>query len=113
MKIIEKATMPNGTEIQLEDWSEKNTEKYPNLYGLVIGAYPIAKNTSRHGWVKSGESFRLGIGMNSYAGYTNEQVKEDYEALKNGIKTLQDLAEHFDNGNKDKYYLGMIDTYTE
>ena len=45
MKTIERATMPNGTTIYLEDWSDKNTEQFPDLYGLTIGAYPIAKNT--------------------------------------------------------------------
>lgn len=51
MKVIERATMPNGTEIQLEDWSDKNAEKFPELYGLMIGAYPIAKNTGKYGWI--------------------------------------------------------------
>ena len=27
MKVIERATMPDGTEILLEDWSDKNTEQ--------------------------------------------------------------------------------------
>ena len=38
MKILEKATTPSGIEIQLEDWSDKNTVEYPDLYGLNIGA---------------------------------------------------------------------------
>ena len=45
MKVIERTTMPDGTEILLEDWSDKNTEQFPDLYGLTIAAYPIAKNT--------------------------------------------------------------------
>ena len=55
MKTIERATMPNGTTIYLEDWSDKNTEQFPDLYGLMIGAYPIAKNTGKYGWIRSGE----------------------------------------------------------
>ena len=39
MEIIERAIMPNGTEIQLEDWSED----FPGVCELTIGAYPIAK----------------------------------------------------------------------
>ena len=31
MKVIEQAVMPNGTEIQLEDWRENNTREYPDL----------------------------------------------------------------------------------
>ena len=104
MKIIEKAIMPNGTEIQLEDWSKD----YPGTCGLTIAAYPIAKNTSKYRWVKSGEKFRLDISMNKYSGYTNENVKVDFEALKNGEKQLEDLAEHFYNGKKDMFYLGML-----
>ena len=54
MKIIERATMPDGTEILLEDWFEHNTEQYPDLYGLMIGAYPIAKNTGKYGFLSYG-----------------------------------------------------------
>ena len=40
-------------------------------------------------------------------------VKADYEALKNGEKNLEDLADHFWNGKKDMYYLRMIDKNPE
>ena len=52
MKVIERANIPDGTEIWLEDWSDKNTEQFPDLYGLQIGAYPIAKNTGKYGWIR-------------------------------------------------------------
>lgn len=107
MKVLECAVMPNGTEIQLEDWSGNNTPEYPNLYGLQIGSYPIAKNTGKWGWVKSGQRFRLAIAMNQNTGYTNDDVKADFEALKSGKKNLEDLATHFWNGEKDMWYLGM------
>ena len=107
MKVLEKATMPNGTEIQLEDWSEHNTDKYPNLYGLTIGAYPVTKNSGKNGWVKGGQTFRLTISMNSYQNYTNDNVKADFDALKNGTKSLEDLSEHFYDGEKAMWYLGM------
>ena len=107
MKTIERATMLNGTEIQLEDWNDKNTTEYPDLYGLCIGAYPIAKNTGKHRWIESGDTFRLSIHMNQYAGYTNDSVKADFEALKSGEKSLEDLAAHFWNGEKDMWLLGM------
>ena len=61
MEIIERAVMPNGTEIQLEDWNSRNTLKYPDVYGLAIGAYPIAKNTGKGRWVESSERFRLTV----------------------------------------------------
>lgn len=108
MKILEKAKMNDGTVILLEDWHEKNTEKYPDLYGYMIGTYPVAKNTGRWGWVKTGETFRLSIGRNEYAGYTDEMVLEDFESLKSGTKSLEDLQMHFSNGDKDRFYLGLI-----
>ena len=107
MKILETAFTPNGTEIQLEDWSEHNTPEYPHLHGLMIGAYPVAKNTSKYRWIEGGKKFRLSISMNSYVGYTNEQVQNDYKCLKTGQKTLKDLSEHFWNHEKDMWYLGM------
>ena len=60
-KIIDKAVLSDGTKIQLEDWHSENTKVYPDLHGYTIGAYPIAKNTSRSGWIRKGETFRLGI----------------------------------------------------
>ncbi len=107
MKIIERAIMPNGTEILLEDWSDKNTSECPDLYGLQIGAYPTAKNTGKFRWIEGGQTFRLSISMNLYTGYSNDDVKADYEALKSGKKSLEDLAAHFWNGEKDMWYLGM------
>lgn len=106
MKIIEHATLPDGTKIQLEDWSENNTEQFPDLYGMHIGAYPIAKNTGKY-WIQGGQPFRLTISQNKYTGYSNDDVRADFEALKNGTKALEDLAAHFWNGEKDMWYLGM------
>ena len=107
MKIIERAIMPDGTEIQLEDWSDKNTKEFPDLYGLMIGVYPIAKNTGKYGWIQSGEPYRISISENKYTGCSNDDVRKDFEALKNGTKTLEDLAAHFWNREKDMWYLGM------
>lgn len=107
MNVVERAVMPNGTEIQLEDWRENNTKEYLDLYGLIIGAYPIAKNTGKHRWIESGQTFRLDISMNQYRGYSNDDVKADFEALKSGKKSLEDLANHFWNGEKDMWLLGM------
>ena len=112
-KIIDKTVLSDGTKIQLEDWHSQNSEKYPDLHGYTIGAYPIAKNTSRSGWIRKGETFRLGIAKNEYTKYTDDMVLADYEALKNGTKTLVDLREHFWNREKDAFYLGLIDKEPE
>ena len=113
MKTIERATIPDGTEIYLEDWSDKNTEQFPDLYGLQIGAYPIAKNTGKYGWIRSGEKFRISISQNKYTGCSNDDVRADFEALKSGEKKLEDLAAHFWNGEKDMWYLGMDVPYKD
>ena len=112
-KIIDISVLLDGTKIHLVDLQIENTEKYPDLHGYTIGAYPIAKNTSRSGWIRKGETFRLGIARNEYANYTDDMVLADYEALKNGTKTLADLREHFWNREKDAFYLGLIDKEPE
>ena len=106
MKILRKDTMPNGTKIQLEDWSEHRTKEYPNLFGMTIGAYPIAVNPSL--FRSSGETFRLSIASNKYANYTDNDVLADYEDLVTGKKSLQDLSDHFWYDIKDKWSLGMF-----
>ncbi len=95
MKILEKSAMENGVEIQLEDWSGK----------LSIGAYPIAKNG--YGFVKYGEIFRITISENQYRGYSNDDVREDFEKLKAGEKRLEDMEELFWNGKRDAIMLGI------
>lgn len=113
LKIIDSAVLPDGTKIQLEDWHSENTKEYPNLHGYAIGAYPIAKNTNKRGLIETGNRFRLSIDRNEYAKYTDDMVLADYEALKNGTKTLADLREHFWNREKDAFYLGLIDKEPE
>lgn len=107
MKVIEKAQTPDGIDIQLEDW----TENYSNCY--EIGVYPIAKRPGKWGWVRDGEKFRLSISTNEYWGYTRETLFHDFECLKSGEKTLEDLADHYWNGDKDKWYMGLLDERPE
>lgn len=95
MKILEKSTMKNGVEIQLEDWNGK----------LAIGAYPICVNGNRI--IKHGKAFRLTISENQCMGYTNSDVKEDFEKLKIGEKQFRDVSEFFQNGKKDSIMLGI------
>lgn len=111
MKVIERATMPDGTKILLEDWSDKNTEQFPDLYGLTIGAYPIAERTGKYRLIECGKMFRISISQNKYTGYSNNNVRADFEALKNGTKSLEDLSAHFWNGEKDMWCLGMDTDY--
>ena len=110
MKVLEKFTMSNGVEVQLEDWHDKNTPGYPNLYGFTIAAYPVALRSGKY-WITAGDKFRLQISHNPYNGYTEGKVLADFEALKRGEKSLEDLSDHFYNGEKDKWYLGMETDY--
>ena len=112
-KIIDSAVLSDGTKIQLEDWHSKNSKEYPDLHGYTIGAYPIAKNTNRSGWIQGGKTFRLTIARNEYAKYTDDMVLADYESLKNETKSLADLQDHFWNRDKDAFYLGLIDKEPE
>lgn len=95
MKILEKSITSNGMEIQLEDWNGK----------LSIGAYPIAKNG--YGFVKYSEKFRLTISENQYIGYSNDDVRADFEKLKSGEKQLEEMERLFWNGKKDAIMLGI------
>lgn len=108
MKILQTATTPNGIFIQLEYWKFED-----GSIDFRIGVYPTAKNSSKSKWIEAGEKFRLTISENSYRNYTGFNVESDFEALKSGEKTLEDLAPYFWNGEKDMYLLGMIDSYEE
>lgn len=104
MEIIKKATMPDGTHIQLEDWSAD----YPNIYeNYTIGAYPICQNTVGY-WIRSGEKFRLTISHFS----ADDDVKQIFEDLTSGKITLADLRNYFWYTYKDEYRLGLI-SYAE
>jgi len=105
-KVLERNTMPDGTQIVLEDWSEKNSPAFPHLYGLKIAAFPRLARGVRKDSSQPGALFRVEIGYNSYAGYTNKRVREDFYALVHGEKRLEDLADFFCDP-KDKWRLGM------
>lgn len=96
LKIIDKTILPDGTEVQLEDWSADNATGYH--IGCSIGAFPIAQNTIR-GYCTKNKPFRVTV--YNHKGYTDDMLKIDYEALKNGTKTLTDLREHFWNRGMD------------
>ena len=62
MKILIKEVMPNGTDIQIEDWSSDY------LNSFVIGFYPVSKESIYREdkpyftpYPKRGESFRFGL----------------------------------------------------
>ena len=100
-KILERAITPDGVSIQIEDW----TEVYPGTYKTYnIGCYPIAKQSGRNGWIKKGDKFRCNLEHFD----DNEKVKEIFEKLKNGDKTIDDYEEHIIEP-KYRYYYGLIE----
>lgn len=100
MKIIKKTKMPNGTDIQIEDWRED----YPFLKVFDIGVYPNAKNSSKYRFIYANETFRLTLtGFES-----NKQVEKIFNQLEKGKIKLEELSEYFQNGNRDKFYLGLV-----
>ena len=89
------AKMPDGTEIQLENWEDEFPSS-PSLW-WSIGAYPRAKHDSGRliGPRRCG-IMRLTISFATYA-----EAVEAMEALTRGEKTLLDYRDRFWNGEKD------------
>ena len=100
-KILERAVTPDGINIQIEDW----TEIYPDTYKAYnIGCYPVAKQTGRYGLIKKGDKFRCNI-----ENFTdNAKVKEVFELLKSGEKTIYDFEKNIID-LKYRYYLGLLE----
>lgn len=89
MRIIEKDVMPDGTSIQMEDWSKD----YPGTYAseATIAAYPMAKrNVGGIFGPRTGELFRCAMNFHSYV-----QAREAFNLLSVGEKDLLDYTEFF------------------
>lgn len=118
MVILQKGKIPDGIAIQLEDWS-LNRAPHPmtppdlkvskESFCLAIGLYP--KAVQKYNYLAPGETFRLTISANRALNYTDAQLREDYEALLSGTKSISDLQEYFWNGEKDRWALGFTDEY--
>ena len=96
MKIIRKGTTPNGTHIQIEDWSENYTFHNKNA---TIGFYPMAihdiydeENPHFPAYPKRGETFRSEFDFN-----TEEEAKEAFDSLQSGEKSFMDFLDNYSN----------------
>ncbi len=90
-----KTTMPDGTEIQLEDWSNE----FPSSTNLwwAVGAYPVAKHSSgRLFGPRRNQEFRLTI---SFA--EESDARECFRKLESGEAELLDYRDKFWNGERD------------
>lgn len=84
--MLERAVMPDGTGIQINDWSENYS---CDAYGSELAAYAISKNTCKGPFApKVNEKWRFGFIFNSH-----EECKEAFEKLKTGEAVLKDYAE--------------------
>jgi hypothetical protein len=88
MKIIKNGTMPDGTAIQIEDWSE-NYSCF--AYADTITAYPIAKYTDTYSQFspQAGKIFRAEFRFESY-----EVAKPIFENLVSGAIVLDSLRKY-------------------
>lgn len=86
MKVIERATMPSGTAIQIEDWHND----YPKVFAPsnTIAAYPKSKSNHHSSFSpKFNETFRA-----SFNFPTALEAKEAFKQLTNGNKKLSDYS---------------------
>lgn len=89
MKILSKGIMPNGTKIQIEEWSES----YKCIpYGSVIASYPKSKVTKSGAFApKLNQTYRFSFNFNS-----ESEAKEAFKELLSGSKKLCDFKENLD-----------------
>lgn len=100
MKILNKSQMPDGTNIQIEDW--KDVYSFMDIY--VIGTYPKSKAESdKYFGIHRGETFRLEL--NNFS--NNDEVISIFNKLEKGEIKLEQLQEHFRECYKDSYCLGF------
>ena len=88
------AKMPDGTGIQLEDWSDKSPG---TSYAYAVGAYPRALHESgRPFGPRKFETFRLTISFGSL-----NEAKKAFEKLYLGEASLLDYRDRFWNQERD------------
>jgi hypothetical protein len=85
VKVIKRATMPNGTKIQIEDWSGDYSFA---PYGGTVAAYPKAKVSHEGAFAPKGnETFRAGFNFP-----TTAEAKTAFERLESGKGALSDYV---------------------
>lgn len=94
MRVIEQITTKDG-KISLEDWSTEDGT-------IQITAHPKAAVSFGYHTTK-GKPFHLTICPHD--GYTDKDIKNDFESLRSGAKRLTDLSDHFYYRKWDAYCL--------
>lgn len=89
MKVIAKAIMPNGTNIQIENWNE-NYDFIPPC--STLATYPISRASHKGSFSpRANETYRFAFDFKS-----SEEAKQAFENLKNGTKLLADYIQCLD-----------------
>jgi hypothetical protein len=90
MKVIKEGKMPDGTDIQIEDWNE-NYDFYP--YSSTIAVYTKSKWTLDGDFApKAGELYRFQFNFNDAA-----ETETAFDALLNGEKAFADYIDKLNN----------------
>lgn len=93
MKVIERAVMPDGTEIQLEDWGNDYSFHKKNS---TIAFYPMAINSiyknpkSEHPYPERGKTFRASLDFD-----TEENARDAFQNMVDGSKTHIDYMDNY------------------
>lgn len=93
MQVIERGIMPDGTKIQIEDWS--NDYSF-HKKSSTIAFYPMAINSiyknskSRHPYPERGETFRASLDFD-----TEENARDAFQSMVNGSKTYTDYMDNY------------------
>lgn len=87
LKVCRRGIMPDGTAIQIEDWSGV----YPDIYlqASTLAAYPVSKWSIPGAFApKAGEQFRAGFDFRDC-----RVCAQAFEDLSSGAKTLADFVD--------------------
>ena len=90
MTIIKKGVMPDGTNIQIEDWHD-NYNFMPRA--STVASYPISKTTKEGSFApKAGEQYRFAFNFEDA-----DSALMAFETLISGSKVLADYRDKIDN----------------
>lgn len=89
MRIIEKGKMSNGTDMQIEDWSDNYDSHKKNA---TIAFYPVAQNSiytfGSIPYPQKGKTFRASLDFQN-----EEDAREAFELMKQGKKSYMDYLD--------------------
>lgn len=84
MKVLKRGIMPDGTNLQIEDWSDNYTFM---SHGSTLAAYPKSKISLDGSFAPKGkQEFRCAFNFNSEA-----ETRKAFSELIIGVKELADF----------------------